>query len=162
MSFRSPVEFLILGKRIIKPFSVCSMIQALPSRCHKCFVISCVFKPNQEHKFFAVMKNQKNKILAYHISLISHICFTNYRDFKSSLFPLLCFKLFVHFEGNIWFELCYTRQSKRAMHDVWTHKKINISLNVTDSWEFEFQPPPKGLIYWKCFLMRLPCCSSSS
>lgn len=63
----------------------------------------------------------------YHISLISRICFTNYRDFKSSLFPLLLLRLSFDCFSNIWFRLCYTiRHIKNLMWQIHGNLSFNL------------------------------------
>lgn len=101
------------------------------------------------------MKNEE--ILLYHISLISRICFTNYRDFKSSLLPLLYVFMF---EGNIWLELCYTtRHGKKAAKPV-TFKLIK-KLIFLLMWQIHgnltFNLHRKGWFMKNFFFMHFDC-----
>lgn len=98
---------------------------------------------------FLIKTTSLKQIFSYHIS-----DFTNYRNLKSSLFPLVAF---IH--ATIWSELCFTKKKltdAAAALCIHTHVKYDESIkmfNVTYSWEFSFYSP-KGWIHFKQMTWR--------
>lgn len=106
----------------------------------KYFVIFC---SNQDHIWVSRCWGEtKNRRLAYHITLISRICFTNYRNIKSSLLPLWwccdalsCLNLEVGKKGRT-YDSNYVTPPGKIFDVLSDHKKLmwqihgNLSFNL--------------------------------